>query len=90
MATTDQQKLAEPLRDRLRDIAFEEYSNEDLYSIFYDNMENKADIKQSVQEDIVSTFRGNPRDALVKAEDLKTFVSLDSKGDNKICMAGLL
>ena len=78
MATTDQQKLAEPLRDRLRDIAFEEYSNEDLYSIFYDNMENKADIKQSVQEDIVSTFRGNPRDAVVKAEDLKTFVSARS------------
>lgn len=78
MATTDQQKLAEPLRDRLRDIAFEEYTNDNLYTIFYDNMENKADIKSSVKEDIVSTFRGNPRDAVVKAEDLKTFVSARS------------
>jgi Holliday junction resolvasome RuvABC ATP-dependent DNA helicase subunit len=75
MATTNQEKLAEPLRDRLRDIAFEEYKNEELYDIFYDNMENRAEIKESVKEDIVSTFRGNPRDAVVKAEDLKTFVS---------------
>ena len=78
MATTDQQKLAEPLRDRLRDIAFEEYSDDNLYTIFHDNIENKVDIKSSVKEDIVSTFRGNPRDAVVKAEDLKTFVSARS------------
>ena len=75
MATTNQEKLAEPLRDRLRDIAFEEYKNDELYDIFYDNMENEAEIKASVKEDIVSTFRGNPRDAVVKAEDLKTFIS---------------
>jgi len=75
MATTNQEKLVEPLRDRLRDIAFEEYKNEELYEIFYDSMENEAEIKESVKEDIISTFRGNPRDAVVKADDLKTFIS---------------
>lgn len=75
MATTDQQKLAEPLRDRLRDIAFEEYKNKELYDIFHDNLEWSADIADSAKEDIVSSFRGNPRDAVVKAEDLKIYVA---------------
>ena len=75
MATTDQQKLAEPLRDRLRDISFEEYKSNELYDIFHDNLEWQADIKPETEEDIISCFRGNPRDAVVKAEDLKTYVS---------------
>tara|TARA_R110002051_G_scaffold72552_1_gene131139 strand:+ start:3337 stop:4275 length:939 start_codon:yes stop_codon:yes gene_type:complete len=75
MATTDQQKLAEPLRDRLRDIAFEEYSDKELFDIFYDNLEFAANIEPCAKEDVVSSFRGNPRDAVVKADDLKTFAS---------------
>ena len=75
MATTDQQKLAEPLRDRLRDIAFEEYKSQELYDIFHDNLEYAADIDNQVKEDIISSFRGNPRDAVVKAEDLKTYIA---------------
>ena len=75
MATTDQQKLADPLRDRLRDIAFEEYKVEELFEIFYDNLEFAANIDSSAKEDIVSSFRGTPRDAVVKADDLKTFVA---------------
>ena len=75
MATTDQQKLAEPLRDRLRDIAFEEYKSEDLFTIFQDNLEWEAEIIPEAKEDIVSCFRGNPRDAVVKAEDLKLYAS---------------
>lgn len=75
MATTDQQKLAEPLRDRLRDIAFEEYEEDELFKIFQDNLENAADIHDSAKKDLISCFRGNPRDAVVKAEDLKTYVA---------------
>ena len=75
MATTDQQKLADPLRDRLRDIAFEEYKVEELFEIFYDNLEFAANIESSAKEDIASSFRGSPRDAVVKADDLKTFVA---------------
>jgi len=74
MATTDQQKIAEPLRDRLRDIAFEEYRDKELYNIFQDNLEYAADIDDTVKEDLISCFRGNPRDAVVKADDLKTYV----------------
>lgn len=73
MATTDQQKLSEPLRDRLRDISFEEYSPEQLYQIFEDNLECKVDVDPAAKKDIVSVFRGNPRDAVVKAEDAKIF-----------------
>jgi Holliday junction resolvasome RuvABC ATP-dependent DNA helicase subunit len=75
MATTDQQKLAEPLRDRLRDICFEEYESKDLYEIFQNNMEHWLDIDIPAKERIISLFRGNPRDAVVKANDLCLFAS---------------
>jgi Holliday junction resolvasome RuvABC ATP-dependent DNA helicase subunit len=73
MATTDQQKLSEPLRDRLRDISFEEYKPNELFEIFENNLEYKVEISQDAKDKIISTFRGNPRDVVVKAEDLKTF-----------------
>ena len=73
MATTDQQKLAEPLRDRLRDIAFEEYTDDQLYEIFENNLDNNVEVDSVVKDNIVSVFRGNPRDAVVKAEDAKTY-----------------
>lgn len=75
MATTDQQKLAEPLRDRLRDVCFEEYQNDDLYEIFQNNMENWLDIDIPAKERIISIFRGNPRDAVVKSHDLSLFAT---------------
>ena len=46
-----------------------------MFDIFHDNLEWQADIKPETKEDIVSCFRGNPRDAVVKAADLKTYVS---------------
>ena len=73
MATTDQQKLSEPLRDRLRDISFEEYKPSELFEIFENNLEYKVEISAEAKDEIISTFRGNPRDVVVKAEDLKTF-----------------
>lgn len=75
MATTDQQKLAEPLRDRLRDICFEEYQSDELYEIFENNLEYYLDIDIPAKERIISVFRGNPRDSVVKAHDLSTFCS---------------
>jgi Holliday junction resolvasome RuvABC ATP-dependent DNA helicase subunit len=75
MATTDQQKLAEPLRDRLRDIAFEEYEEDELFDIFQENLDQTIKIDHSAKADLISCFRGNPRDAVVKAEDLKTYVA---------------
>ena len=75
MATTNQEKLCEPLRDRLRDVSFEEYKESELYKIFKSNLESKVNIDASAEKDIISVFRGNPRDAVVKAEDAKTFAA---------------
>jgi Holliday junction resolvasome RuvABC ATP-dependent DNA helicase subunit len=75
MATTDQQKLSEPLRDRLRDISFEEYNSDELFEIFENNLDFEVEVSSDVKEDIVSVFRGNPRDAVVKAEDAKTYAA---------------
>jgi Holliday junction resolvasome RuvABC ATP-dependent DNA helicase subunit len=91
MATTDQQKLSEPLRDRLRDISFEDYKPSELFEIFENNLEYKIEISQEVKDEIISTFRGNPRDVVVKAEDLKTFSAaekhktIDSSVWQKFC-----
>jgi Holliday junction resolvasome RuvABC ATP-dependent DNA helicase subunit len=72
-ATTDAQKLRGPLQDRLRTINLEEYSDEQLFEIFQLNLENRVEILPCAKSEIISTFRGNPRDVVVKAEDLKTF-----------------
>ena len=72
-ATTDAQKLLGPLQDRLRAINLEEYSDEQLFEIFELNLENKVEVLPCAKAEIISTFRGNPRDAVVKAEDLKTY-----------------
>lgn len=74
-ASTDHQKLCEPLRDRLRNIALEEYKESELFEIFEQNLEYRVDIDPSAKQEIASTFRGNPRDVVVKAEDLKTFAA---------------
>ena len=72
-ATTDSQKLLGPLQDRLRHINLEEYKDSELFEIFEKNLENKVEILPEAKNEIISTFRGNPRDVVVKAEDLKTF-----------------
>jgi len=75
MATTNQEKLCEPLRDRLRDVSFEDYNDDQLFKIFTSNLEKKVEIDNSAKKEIVSVFRGNPRDAVVKAEDVKTYAA---------------
>lgn len=72
-ATTDSQKLLQPLQDRLRAINLEEYNEGQLFEIFQNNLENKIELLNCAKKDIMSSFRGNPRDVVVKAEDLKTF-----------------
>ena len=74
-ASTDSQRLLAPLQDRLRHINLEEYNDEQLFEIFEQNLENKIEIKDCAKDAIMQTFRGNPRDAVVKADDLKTFAA---------------
>ncbi len=72
-ATTDQQKLVEPLRDRFRMIAFEEYTADQLYEVFESNLGDGFAVDFAIRDQIKETFRGNPRDAVVKAQELSTF-----------------
>lgn len=74
-ATTDSQRLLGPLQDRLRHINLEEYNNDQLFEIFEKNLENRVEIQPCAKNEIISTFRGNPRDVVVKAEDLKTYAA---------------
>lgn len=82
-ATTNPEALSEPLRDRLRPISFEEYTPEQLFEIFHKNL-NFMDISPEACALIKSSFRGNPRDAVVKAEELKTFLA--AKNANKLSL----
>lgn len=82
-ATTNQEKLFEPLRDRLRTVTFEDYKPAELFEIFDMNLDHQVEIDGKATEAVCSTFRGNPRDAVVKAEDVKTFAA--AKGLSKIC-----
>jgi len=75
MATTNQEKLCEPLRDRLEDISFQEYDEEELFEVYQNNLECKVDLDQSIKQDIISVFRGNPRDAVKKAQSTKTYAA---------------
>lgn len=72
-ATTDQQKLSDALKDRLTNISFTEYSEDELYKIFLIRLDESIKIIPSIQDDIKSSFRGNPRDADKKAEKLEIF-----------------
>lgn len=74
-ASTDSQKLLVPLQDRLRAINLEEYKDSELFEIFEKNLENRIEILPCAKDEITSTFRGNPRDVVVKADDLKTFAA---------------
>ena len=78
MATTNQEKLCEPLRDRLRDISFEDYTGEELYRIFESNLEGGVKIDDETKQEVIDVLRGNPRDAVVKAQDAQTYSSATS------------
>lgn len=71
--TTDQQKLSPPLRDRLKNISFENYKETELMQIFKRNLHKSLFIKKEVVPEIISRFRGNPRDAVLKAHDMYDF-----------------
>lgn len=73
-ATTDQQKLVKPLRDRFEDVCFDDYSIDELYQIFCDKIDG-ASIDSDVKSFVQDTLRGNPRDAVKKAMNMNTFIA---------------
>lgn len=75
LGTTDQQKLKKPFRDRFTDISFENYTQDQLFMIFRNSLKKEIFIRKEIVTEIISRFRGNPRDAVKKADDLFLFCS---------------
>lgn len=78
MGTTDQQKLPEPLLDRMTEVSLVPYSDDELYEIFNLNLPKGVVIHDSMKQGICRTFRGHPRDAVARAEQIGDFLA--SKG----------
>lgn len=76
-ATTDPQAIFEPLRDRFRTITFADYDENELYEIFKRNTPGLD--TSEWKEYLIRVFRGNPRDAVIKAQNAMMF----SKTRNK-------
>jgi Holliday junction resolvasome RuvABC ATP-dependent DNA helicase subunit len=81
-ATTNQEKLTVPLRDRLKDISFQPYKQRELLEIFENQLFPDIEFSMEAKQSIIMCFRGNPRDAVVKADDIRMYCS--AKGLKKV------
>lgn len=70
-ATTDQQKLIGPLKDRLESLAISQYSEDELWQIFLLGLE--CTVSDQVQDEIISIFRGHPRSCVKLSKNLNSF-----------------
>jgi Holliday junction resolvasome RuvABC ATP-dependent DNA helicase subunit len=75
--TTDHNAMPEALLDRLTEICLERYSDEQLLAIFLDRV--KVEVDEQVKPEIVKCFRGHPRDAVAKADDLMKCIAASGK-----------
>lgn len=73
-ATTETQKLFYALVNRCRRIDLEDYSQLDISYILKRNMPGFS-FEKGVAEEVASTLRGTPRQAVMMAQDIKTFLS---------------
>lgn len=78
--TTDQQKLGDPLLDRLSPVSLEPYTEEELFQILCQTY--KFEYCPSLKEKIKSVLAGHPRDAVKKGDDLNKFC--EALGLNRI------
>lgn len=76
MATTDAQKLPEPLLDRLTEISIGSYSEDDLFKIFQKNL--NCNVSEHITRNIKSVFRGHPRACVELAEELDHYADAHS------------
>lgn len=75
--TTDHNAMPDALLDRLTEICLERYSDEQLMAIFLDRI--TVPIDEEVKPEVVKYFRGHPRDAVAKADDLMKCVVAGKK-----------
>jgi Holliday junction resolvasome RuvABC ATP-dependent DNA helicase subunit len=71
--------LPEPLLDRLTEISLSKYNNDELFEIFKNNLPKAIAVIDTMKGAVSKTFRGHPRDAVAKAEELKDFLSANGK-----------
>jgi Holliday junction resolvasome RuvABC ATP-dependent DNA helicase subunit len=79
LATTDPQKLPEPLLDRLTEISLAKYDHHELFEIFKMNLPKTIMVPDSMKDTVISSFRGHPRDVVAKAEELKDYMTAMNK-----------
>lgn len=70
MATTEYDKVFEPLKSRFTEITLQEYSLEELGKIAAFNLEGYT-FEDGVLEDVAAVARGNARTATTLADDIK-------------------
>lgn len=73
MATTDPQKITDPLRDRLTRLSMSAYNDSELFQIFLMNLQ--VDLSEDVAQDIIDVFRGHPRSCVELAMELDNFAN---------------
>lgn len=71
--TTDHNALPDPLLDRLTEVCLEKYSADQLMAIFLDKV--KVPVEENIKQEIAKFFRGHPRDAVAKGEDLMKYIT---------------
>ena len=78
-ATTDVQKLKDPLIDRCRRVSLENYSPEELEQIIFMKCPDIG-FEDGVLDSIKNVFRGNARNAVTIANDINAYCT--AKSDN--------
>lgn len=68
-STTNPEEVCDPLKDRCKKIALEEYSYRDIAEIITSNMQKSITFEKGVLDEIASTCRGNGRQSISRALD---------------------
>jgi Holliday junction resolvasome RuvABC ATP-dependent DNA helicase subunit len=77
-ATTEQDKIFPPLKDRMDIVDFDSYSKSDMKQIILNNS-NETVYDDNVLDSIVNSVRGNARSCVKMAEQITTYCKKNSK-----------
>ena len=78
-ATTESQKVIDPLMDRCRRIDLEDYTHEDLQRMLTINVDDKISFDNKSLSEIATTLRGNGRAAQKMSDDIMTYCTKNRK-----------
>jgi len=78
-ATTESQKVIDPLMDRCRRIDLEDYTHEDLQRMLTINVDDKISFDNKSLSEIATTLRGNGRAAQKMSDDIMTYCAKNRK-----------